>query len=58
MKSKKQIEKMLSGFIVGRPKSRNQAFKGHDLLLFSDYGAMTVYAVTPEGEPIHKKSVL
>lgn len=55
MKSENQIKKMLEGYIVGRPKSRNRKFKGVDLYLQSDYGAMTVYVVDKNHNILHHK---
>lgn len=44
MKSKKAIKKMLEGYIVGRPKSRNRKINNINVFFKSEYGAITVYA--------------
>ena len=46
---------MLEGYVVGRPASRNRGFKGYNLLLFSEYGAMTVYAHSENSGQLFKK---
>ncbi len=45
MKKESQLKKMLEGYIVGRPLSRNRKYKNHVIYLQSDYGVMTVCIV-------------
>ena len=44
MKTKKQINRMLEGYTVGRPQSRNRKVNNIDVFLKSEYGVITVYA--------------
>ena len=55
MKSLKQIDKMLEGYLVGRPVSRSRKYRGYEIILRSEYSAMTVY--TYNGKTVKFKQV-
>lgn len=50
MKTVKQIEKMLEGYIVGRPVSRTRNINGYTVFLKSEHGVMTIYAYNQDTE--------
>ena len=45
MKKESELKKMLEGYIVGRPLSRNRKYNDNVIYLQSDYGVMTVFIV-------------